>query len=83
MDVIEKKDEHYVTRGGKIFRGILYWCNPEGGEFFTLKYDGAEIFVARGEIYKIELPSPRGIVQFNLRLWLLKLHRIVKQTANI
>lgn len=47
-------------------------------EYFTLSDNSAEIRVTYSRIYAIDIKNPHGIVNFNLRLWLMHLNRMAK-----
>ena len=47
-------------------------------EYFSLENNGIKVYIIRGEIERIEIKNPRGIILFNLRLWLLNIDRITK-----
>jgi len=60
------------------YRSVRYYNDSRGSEYFCLKHGGVEILVFRGNITKIEIKNPRGIILFNLRLWLLETYKLVK-----
>ena len=72
----ERVGYHKVGHG--TYRRVIYYDNPDGFEYFTLSYDGVAVKAMKGNLYMLEISDPRGIVLFNLRLWLLKLDRMTK-----
>lgn len=64
--------------GHGTYRGIGYYDSSADYEYFNLLYNGVRLLVSRGEIYKIEISNPRGIVFVDVRLWLLEIDRMTK-----
>ncbi len=77
MDMI-RNDEMYESGANLKYRSIGYYDNSaDGNEFFYLSDGAAELHVIYGEVKDVLIKRPRGIVLFNLRLWLLEIDRIV------
>lgn len=77
MDKVRKMPQ-YMKGHSTSFRGISYYDSMDSLEYFTIHYSGIRALVMKGEIYKLEISDPRGIVLFNLRLWLLEIDRMTK-----
>ncbi len=70
----------YSERKSRIYKGVAFYDDPSNNsEFFNLSYDGIKVHASLGVISRITIANPRGIVHFNLRLWLMQLDRMVSK----
>lgn len=78
MDRIRCGDEKYRTQSSAIYHDVWYYDDSAKGEYFSISYHGVIARIMNGKLYKIEIEHPRGLVIFNLYLWLLETYKIVK-----
>lgn len=78
MDRIRSASVNYCSEEHITYQGVLYYDSSVGYEYFILRYDGVAIYILRGKLYRVEIDNPRGLICFNIRLWLLKLDRMTK-----
>ncbi len=69
---------HHVLHTHRRFLGVEYYDASDDHEYFCLKDEDVELQVTYSEIVSVTIRKPRGIVHFNLRLWLKHLDRITK-----
>lgn len=60
------------------YHSVTYYDSPRSHEFFCLNYKGVDVYISCGRMLKVEIRHPRGIVLFNIRLWLLEIDRMTK-----
>lgn len=78
MDRISKSIG-YRTQNHQTYKGIQYYNSSNYiSEYFHLNDDYVKVLVTHGRIYEVIIDQPKGIILFNLRLWLLEADRLTK-----
>jgi len=69
-----------VRRGGEdTYIGIRIYKGGGPSNYFSITHGGATVYSIYNKIYKVEICNPRGIVHFNLRLWLMEIDRKISK----
>jgi len=77
MEIMRKirKDREYREGFHTQLKGITYYDNSDDYTYFTLRYSGISVNVSGDAMIKLEIENPRGIVYFDLYLWLMEIKR--------
>jgi len=81
MDRCNKIANRIVLRAGNCtchVGDVRIYVNNIDFPYFSIAYNNVEVYSMNDKIYQAEIRKPRGIILFNLYLWLREINKIVK-----